>query len=383
MPKTGRKSGTSAGACYPSALEKLSFASDLGVDMSELRSLSIVVPSYNARALLRRALRTVGIAAPEAEIIVVDGASHDGSADMVRAEFPHVQVLDQPNHGFAHAVNRGLEAASRSYLLLLNSDLFVTRAALETMVARLATDPKLGAVAPVLLNEDGSRQHVFGTVYWPNWMPIHRPTRVPMVSGACLMTRRDVLRSVGGLDENFFLYNEEWDWCARLWRAGFHVEIVPAEVVHVGGGSTHRSPELLLEEQRGFLYFWHKHGPKPLLEAFRLAMLFEGWSKSRIDPRPQHRAMWKQLESLTRRQAYLESPFPLSGRGDTVAQAFWPAMEAAAPPVREVASEPAASERPRREAVEPLPMRGGRRIERDRDSVVVPFRRVKIAGAAG
>ena len=358
--------------------------------MSELRSLSIVIPSYNARALLRRALRTVGIAAPEAEVIVVDGASHDGSADMVRAEFPHVRVLEQPNHGFAHAVNRGLEAAERSYLVLLNSDLFVTRAALETMVARLATDPKLGAVAPVLLNEDGTRQHVFGSVYWPNWMAVRRPMRVPMVSGACLMTRRDVLRAVGGLDENFFLYNEEWDWCARLWRAGYHVELVPDEVMHVGGGSTHRSPELLLEAQRGFLYFWHKHGPKPLLEAFRLAMLFEGWSKSRIDPRPQHRAMWKQLESMVRRQAYLESPFPLSGRGDTVAQAFWPAMEA--PRAR---IEPATLQRPRAEVVEQTtverpradgaetgPGRALRRADRDRDSVVVPFRRVKIAGAA-
>ena len=350
--------------------------------MSELRSLSIVVPSYNARALLRRALRTVGIAAPEAEVIVVDGASHDGSADMVRAEFPHVRVIEQPNHGFAHATNRGLEAASRSYLLLLNSDLFVTRAALETMVARLGTDPKLGAVAPVLLNEDGTRQHVFGTVYWPNWVSIRRPTRVPMVSGACLMTRRDVVRSVGGLDENFFLYNEEWDWCARLWRAGFHVELIPDEVVHVGGGSTHRSPELLLEAQRGFLYFWHKHGPKPLLEAFRLAMLFEGWSKSRIDPRPQHRAMWKQLESLTRRAAYLESPFPLSGRGDTVAQAFWPAMGGARDETRESPSTPTTMERARPDFAESPLQRPARRVERDRASVVVPFRRAKMAGAA-
>lgn len=344
--------------------------------MSELRSLSIVVPSYNARALLRRALRTVGIAAPEAEVIVVDGASGDGSADMVRTEFPSVHVLEHKNHGFAHAVNRGLEAAGGKYLLLLNSDLFVTRAALETMVARLATDSKLGAVAPVLLNEDGTRQHVFGTAYWPNWMSIRRPTRVPMVSGACLMTRRDVVRAVGGLDENFFLYNEEWDWCARLWRAGFHVELVPEEVVHVGGGSTHRSPELLLEEQRGFLYFWHKHGPKPVVAALRLAMLFEGWSKARIDPRPQHRAMWKQLESLTRREAYTESPFPLSGRGDSVAQAFWPAMTEASEPAAATGEHATVNEAPSTEGV-----RKTRRGERE--AVVLPFRRARVAGAAG
>jgi GT2 family glycosyltransferase len=292
--------------------------------MSEMRRLSIVIPSYNARALLRRTLRTLAVAAPEAEVIVVDGASHDGSPEMVRAEFPSAILLELQNHGFGHATNRGLEVANGDFLLLCNSDLFVSKSALETMKARLASDKLLAAVGPVLLNEDGTKQSVFGPFYYPNWMPIRTPTRVPLISGACLMTRRDVLSAIGALDENFFLYNEEWDWCARALRAGYHLELVPEEVVHVGGGSTSRSPELRLEAQRGFLYLAQKHAPEIVVQGLRRAMQFEGWSYKRMDPRPRHRAMWAQLESLSAREAYLESPFPLSGRGDQPARPmFW------------------------------------------------------------
>lgn len=304
--------------------------------MTQLRDLSVVIPSYNARSLLRRTLRTLFVAAPEAEVIVVDGCSRDGSAEMVAAEFPAVQLLTFPNHGFAHAVNRGLEAATGSSILILNSDLFVSRAALESMVSRLAAERWVGAVGPVLLNEDGTRQHSFGSFYWPNWAPIRRVTKVPLLSGACLMTRRDVLREIGGLDETFFLYNEEYDWCARLRAAGYRLEMVPERVVHVGGGSTTRAPELVLEAQRGFLYLAQKHAPPPVLEGLRLLMLFEGFSKSRIDLRPHYRVMWKQLEHVTRNAIYDESPFPLSGRGEGPAMPNWASMDRAAP-VAEVA----------------------------------------------
>lgn len=305
--------------------------------MSEMRNLSIVIPSYNARALLRRTLRTLAVAAPEAEVIVVDGRSRDGSPEMVQAEFPAVRLFSFENHGFAHAVNRGIELSSGEHVLLLNSDLFVSRAALETMMGRLSADRWLGAVAPVLLNEDGTRQHLFGAFYWPNFLPIRKATRVPLLNAACLMTRRDVLREIGALDENFFLYNEEYDWCARVIRAGFHLEIVPERVVHVGGGSTARTPELTLEAQRGFLYLAQKHAPSFVLEGLRRAMQIEGYCYSRIDPRPRHRAMWAKLESLTTRSAFLESPFQLSGRGDEPARPMWePLADRAAPEERPI-----------------------------------------------
>ena len=282
--------------------------------MRQMRDLSVVIPSYNARGLLQRTLRTLAVAAPEAEVIVVDGRSEDGSPEMVAAEFPTVRVLRHENHGFAHAINRGLEHARGHYILLLNSDLFVSRAAVTAMLRRLC-DPEVGAAAPVLLNEDGSRQHLFGPWYWPNLAPVRRVSRVPLLAAACLMTRRDVLKEVGGLDENFFLYNEEYDWCVRVLRAGLHLELLPERVVHVGGGSTPPSPALTLEAQRGFLYLAQKHAPPVVVEGLRRAMRLEGWLGARIDPRPEHRAMWEQLEALTERRAYLDSPFPLSGRG--------------------------------------------------------------------
>jgi|GEM_PF-634857 len=290
------------------------------VATSDLGALSIVIPSFNARALLRRTLRTLEVAAPEAEVIVVDGSSNDGSGDMVRAEFPWAKLLIQPNHGFAHAVNRGLEQCTRPYLLLLNSDLFVTRAALESMYSRLSADPLLAAAAPTLTNEDGSKQRIFGAFYWPNWVEVRKATRVWLLSAACLMTRRDVVDQLGALDESFFLYNEEYDWCARARRAGFHMEILPEPVVHVGGGSTGRNPFLTLEEQRGFLYLSSKHASPLFVQGLRRAMQFEGFCYSRIDPRPTHRQMWAKLESLSRREAYLESHFEVSGRGDSVAR---------------------------------------------------------------
>ncbi|MBN8612629.1 MAG: glycosyltransferase family 2 protein [Deltaproteobacteria bacterium] len=363
--------------------------------MTELPSLSIVIPSYNARELLARSLSTLQQVARGAEVIVVDGASADGSADMVERDFPEVILVRQKNHGFAHATNRGIERASRPFVLLMNSDLFLTREALDAMHARLAADARLGAVAPRLVNEDGSRQTVFGAFYWPNWVEVKEASRVWLVSGACFMTRRDVIERVGALDESFFLYNEEYDWCTRCRDAGYHLEMVPAPVVHVGGGSTGKSPDLTLEAQRGFLYVAQKHAPPIVAEALRRAMLFEGYCKSRIDPRPEHRSMWAKLESIMRREAYLESPFPVSGRGDSVARpnglsltalsvsmdsvsmeavSMQASMEASSALTESTIRRTAAARLEEDSGARPLPLTGeGARVARP--SNVLPFRR--------
>lgn len=290
--------------------------------------VAIVVPSYNGRHLLEQTLRTVERVLAEgprleAEVVVIDGRSSDGSLEMVEQQFPWVRAVSCPNHGFGHATNRGIERTTAPHVLFLNSDLFLTRAALDAMRARLEADPRLAAVQPALQNPDGTRQKVFGAfgvIYSPNWKTVREPSRVPIVSFACAMIRRDVLRRIGALDENFFLYNEEYDWCVRAQRAGYRLEVLPERVVHVGQGSTSPSPALVLEAQRGFLYFAQKHGPRFVLEGLRLAMQFEGFCKQRIDPRPEYREMWAKLERITVREAYLESPFPLSGRGDLPAR---------------------------------------------------------------
>ncbi len=276
--------------------------------------LSVVVPSYNAQALLSRALERLAQTANGAEIIVVDGGSKDGSPSIVREQFPRVKLIEQPNYGWGHATNRGIEAASGDLVLMMNSDLFLSTPALDAMEERLLSSPGVGAVGPYLLNEDGTRQRVFSALHWPRYVPMVGPISVPVVSGACMMTRRDVLSRVGLFDEGFFMYNEEYDFCGRMREHGYRAELVPFGVVHVGGGSTQPSHELVLETHRGFMYLMDKRHPGVVSEGVRRLMQLKGWFGKRFEREPAKREMWAQLESIAAREAYTESPFELSGR---------------------------------------------------------------------
>lgn len=279
------------------------------------QELSILIPSYNGRTHLRRCLDALRQATPDAEVIVVDGASTDGSAELVEREYPEVRLSRVRNHGWAHASNRAAELATREYLLFLNSDAFVTTEAIGIMHRRLSHSHKTGAVAPMLMNEDGTRQKLFGAWYWPVWRPVTRPMIAPVLSAACLMTTRRCFEKVGAFDEAFFLYNEEFDWCHRARAHGFQLEILPTEIVHIGGGSTSRSALLEQEAQRGFVYLSEKHWPEWITTGLRQLVRLEAWVGKRLDPRPHHRQMWASLESTMQRRAYSESPFELSGRG--------------------------------------------------------------------
>jgi N-acetylglucosaminyl-diphospho-decaprenol L-rhamnosyltransferase len=277
--------------------------------------LSILIPSYNGAQHLRRCLDAIRRAVPEAEVLVVDGGSSDGSAELVERAYPEVRLSRVKNHGWAHASNRAAELATGEYFLFLNSDAFVTEESVKTMVKRLRDSRQTGAVAPMLMNEDGTRQKLFGLWYWPVWRPITRPTQAPVLSGACLMTTRRCFEKVGAFDETFFLYNEELDWCHRARDLGYVLEVLPTQIVHVGGGSTSRSALLEQEAQRGFLYLSEKHWPQWVTQALGHLIRLESWAGKRLDPRPRHRAMWAALESTAARRAYRESPFELSGRG--------------------------------------------------------------------
>ncbi len=280
-------------------------------------NLSVAIPSYNGREVLGRALANLRRELPDAEVIVIDGHSHDGSARMVEDQYPGVRLFEFKNFGWGHATNRGLSLATGRYLMMLNSDVFVTAAAVNEMRRRLELDPTVGAVGPVLVDEDGRRERVFGKVNLRNYVPATRRERVGLLSGACIMTRRDVLAEVGAIDERFHFYNDDTDWCLRVRRAGYALERVPSRVVHVGGASTPSSPLYTLEAHRGFLFMMSKHFPAPFSEFFRRAMWMRGAVYKRFDNRPEHREMWSRLESLAMHGDYLNSPFPLSGRGET------------------------------------------------------------------
>ena len=252
--------------------------------------ISVIIVSYNTCGYLRDclwSLRADGDAPPH-EVFVVDNGSADGSVAMLRAEFPEVVVIETgENLGFARANNKALRQMHGRTALLLNSDTRVTPGALKTLLGVLDAHPNAAAVGPRLLNHDGSLQRscykfpapgrafgdqLFLTALLANHPRLgdHRrwahdaPQAVDFVIGAALLVRADILPEVGLLDESFFMYAEETDWCYRMHRAGYEVRFTPdAEVVHYGGGSGQAMPgRVFVEFSRGQRRFYRKHyGP--------------------------------------------------------------------------------------------------------------------------
>jgi len=234
--------------------------------------LSIVVVNWNTRDHLERCLRSIErssstTSSPAVEVIVVDNASSDGSQAMVRASFPSVHLIaNATNLGFTAANNQGLRHARGRYLMLLNPDTEVLDDALAAMVRYLDDHPDVGVVGPRLLNPDGTAQSsrrrfptlattfIESTVlqrYLPNHPLLRRyyvldrsddeTQEVDWLVGACLAVRREAVEEVGLLDEGFFMYSEELDWCRRIVGAGWKIVYLPtARVVHWGGASSER-----------------------------------------------------------------------------------------------------------------------------------------------
>lgn len=253
-----------------------------------LIELSAIIVNWNTRELLRRCLAAVQTTVrTPCELFVVDNGSSDGSPAMVREQFPSaVLIANAENRGFAVAVNQALARATGRALLLLNSDAEVQPGAVDTLVRFLDTNPRAGICGPRLRNGVGQVQLSFGAcpTVWREaarkwvWNPLaqsrqgarflewryRRPARVDWVLGACFMIRRDTITQIGSLDERFFFYFEEVDWCLRARRAGWEVRLVPdAEVIHLGGQSAARDPQRLARERRkSQRRFYEKHHPR-------------------------------------------------------------------------------------------------------------------------
>lgn len=230
-------------------------------------TLSIIIVSWNVRDLLHRALDAAYASwgdRPGLEIIVVDNASGDGSVDMLREAFPQVRVIaNTTNRGFPAGNNQGLDAATGDFLLLLNPDTEVLDDALPRLVGYARRNPDAGMVGAQLLNPDGSvqssRRH-FPTLpvlflestwlakllprkqaqhYYAQAQPDRVTQDVDWVYGAAMLVRRAVVEQVGGMDEGFFMYSEELDWCHRIKDAGWRVVYCPeARIVHHEGKSS-------------------------------------------------------------------------------------------------------------------------------------------------
>jgi len=250
--------------------------------------LSIVIVNWNTCALLAECIaaverETVAIAH---DIWVVDNGSTDDSVTMLRRDFPHVQLIEsQVNLGFAGANNLAMQRSKGRYLLLLNTDAIVTPGSVQALLQLADMSPRAAIVGAHLLNPDGSFQASYtnfptlwqeflilstlGRRWRGGWYPSHGPDeargaqRVDYVEGACLLVRRTALEQVGGLDEGYFMYAEEVDWCRRMRDQGWEVWYQPlAKVVHIGGASsatrkTSREADLYRSRVR---YFRTYHG---------------------------------------------------------------------------------------------------------------------------
>ncbi|MDH4136450.1 MAG: glycosyltransferase family 2 protein, partial [Anaerolineae bacterium] len=257
-----------------------------GVTM--IPDVSIIIVNWNTKDLLAQCLQSVYDTVSDLafEVIVVDNASTDGSPTMVRDHFPQARLIEnRKNEGFARANNQAICASHGRYLLLLNSDTITQPGALEAMVHFADRHPEAGIVGCKLLNADGSLQPSWAQfpTFCSELMGHNFRRRRPMadglayevdwVGGACLLARRKAIEMVELLDEDFFMYSEETDWCFRMVRNGWKVYYLPgAEVIHFGGGSSQRaSDEMLMQLYQSKLRFFRKHyGALPAL-GLRLA----------------------------------------------------------------------------------------------------------------
>jgi len=244
-------------------------------------ALSVVVVSWNTRALLRECLTAVTADDRTARpnVICVDNGSSDGSVDMVRREFPAVvMIVNRDNLGFAAACNQGiavaLEQQHAEYVALVNSDVVVTPAQLQDLTRRMDGAPQVAAVGPTLRLEDGRLQSGAAGFPLTAWSGICQflflstltrgrlrgffidqgrfaddspPVSVDWVSGACMVVRGAAIRRVGPLDASLFMYGEDVEWCQRMKRGGFGIWYVPDVAVlhHQGASGSGASPRWL------------------------------------------------------------------------------------------------------------------------------------------
>jgi GT2 family glycosyltransferase len=269
--------------------------------------LTVVVVTYNGRDLALATLRSaIANSGPiEVEWLVVDNGSTDGTPEVIERELPEVRVLRAPNLGFAHGNNVALQSARGRYVLLLNPDVEILRGKLSALVAALDERPGVGAASVLHRGTDGGlllsirrfpspARDLGEALFAPRWPFMRQLQELDMdvesyyserpadwVSGAFLVARREAIEDVGPMDERFFLYSEEIDWCRRIRDAGWDIRHLPViEITHHCGPTT---PGRVAEECRSRVLYARKHfgrvraagirGALALKHGLRLALL--------------------------------------------------------------------------------------------------------------
>jgi GT2 family glycosyltransferase len=260
--------------------------------------ISVIIVSWNAREYLMQCLDSISSEAYQfpIEIIVVENASSDGSAEAVADRFPQVRLIRSPtNLGFAKANNIGIKASLGRYICLINSDVKVLPDCLTRLVDYCEQHPEAGMAGPRIFGGDGklqrscrgfpsvwnmlcralaldsffSKSRLFTGYSLRSWsQDCLRP--VDILTGCFWLIRKDALPRVGLLDESFFMYGEDMDWCRRFWQCGWQVVFVPAaEAIHYGGASSSNAPlRFYIEMLRADLQYWQKHHSSPAVTCY-------------------------------------------------------------------------------------------------------------------
>jgi len=256
--------------------------------------VSFSITNYNTKDLLARCIDSVikGVRGHSYEIIVVDDASGDGSAAMVRQKYPQIKVIENgTNKGYVISNNIGIRASGGRYVVSLNSDTLVLDGSIDRIIRFMDKNPDAGAAGPKLLNSDGSIQlqarrgfpaplnsffyfsglsrlfpkNRFMGGYLLSYLDDRTTVEVDSLCGAAMVVRREVMSEVGLMDESFTMYGDDIDWCYRIKDAGWKVYYLPdAEIIHYGGrgGSRRKSYRNIFEFHRAMAVFYGKHYAK-------------------------------------------------------------------------------------------------------------------------
>lgn len=253
--------------------------------MANSIQISFIVVNWNTKDMTKGCLESIYNSLHEGpfEIILVDNASSDGSIDHLRAQFPDVRIItNSSNLGFAKANNQGLAIAKGSYAFLVNSDVVMNADAIDGVGSFLNSNKDIGVVGTRLIyGRDGKTQkYAFGYAptlwrlfnqfsalfYLSRYIPLFKgitacslekgaPVPVDWVSGACLAVRMEAYKKVGGMDESYFFYVEDMEWCSRIKRAGWQVYFMPdLNVLHFYGTS-----QQTREQRVDMVGHWYKN----------------------------------------------------------------------------------------------------------------------------
>ncbi len=251
--------------------------------------VSIIIVSWNSFEITRQCLKSVYEQTQNIvfEVIAVDNASSDGSCEMIKKEFPQVRLIcNTENKGFAAANNQGIKKADGEFILLLNSDTIILNNAIEKTIIEARRNPGAAIIGCKVLNPDMTLQSSFfrfpsltnlfiAAMHLDSLFPentffgreryarinLQNTTEVDVITGCFMLVRKEAINQTGLLDERFFMYAEETDWCLRFKKHGWKVLYAPVgEIIHLGGVSSKKNKDSMALQLKGsILLFIKKH----------------------------------------------------------------------------------------------------------------------------